>query len=644
VRIVPRRPIVPIVIALAVGATATHVRADDTKIALFDLRPVTSKGQTDLNLLQEAVRMSTTLRERLATATGAAVVEPVELKSILGPLYRVNAFACREAPRCLQRTMVKLSKQGIARVILGTYEVTGNRAQLTLHGVETRSGAFTKVELFEVVRGGEIDEADADRVLVSVADLRDAAAEPEPEPDPGGDQTDVLFPEPPPPPPPVPDRILLLGWGRSHTSAGRAPPAGDVLDPPYDQITSNNALYIATRFQRGKRFEASASGLLAWTAYDDRTAYEATVRELYVGVASETAGIRIGNQRIAWGKGDAISPNDVLNPADLRDPLLTDPELRRIPSFAARGDVESGSHALQLVLQPIFVPDRVEVFGSNWALIQPSSPEPYRGLFRVIAQLFDDSSYDQAQQLFARTELPTRPSAGGRYTFTGRNFDASLYYHFGYHRTPEVTLDPMFAGAIMSIDWRTATPSMLAPVLDLLDAGIAPFAATFRRRHHVGVDAVTTVGSIAFKLDAAFDTRRVFYQPDLLSFTAPAAQAVVSVEYQSGELGKLVLVEGIYNRIIDPLPAIGLIGYQRDTLGAAGVVRWTFFDRIEADVRAVFLVSPRTTIVQPQLAYRARSGAITVAVGASLIEGEAPSLGDYFDRNDRLYALVKYAF
>jgi len=409
-------------------------------------------------------------------------------------------------------------------------------------------------------------------------------------------------------------------------------------------VMSHNAFYLAARYQRAKSFEATASGLLEWDLFDHRTAYEASVRELYVGAFSNGFGLRVGNQRIAWGKGDAVSPNDVLNPRDLRDPVLTDTELRRIPTFAIRSDIELGSSALQLVLQPFFVPDRYDLYGSNWAVIQPTSPEAYRGLFRLLTNLFDPSLHDRVQELFAQTSLPTKPSAGARYTFTGQNLDTSLYYHYGYDSTPRTTLDPTFAMAIGSVDWTTATPSTLKPVLDLLDAGVTPFTATFHRRHHIGIDGVTTIGPFALKLDAGYDTARVFYQPDLESFISPAATGVLSLEYQSGELGKLLLLEGIYNRVVDPLPATGLIGYKRDSEGVAVLARWTVFDVIEGELRAVIAVVPRTTIVQPQLAYRARSGGLMVAVGGLWVQGEALSLGDYFGRNDCVYGLLKYSF
>jgi hypothetical protein len=650
-----------IVIALGI-AVATPAAADDLQVAVFDLRPVTSGGQTELAALREAVRLTAQLRERLAAAGGVKVIGPDELKALLGPLYRVTTFDCREEPACLQPLMAKLAKKGIKRAIVGTYEKTGNRAQLTLHGVETKTGAFTKVELFEAARDGGIDEDKATKVMASVAALKakpegkpeepkpeePKPEEPKPE-EPTGDTTDVLTTDvPPPPPPPVPDRIQVLGWGRSHTAIGQDTTTTDPIAPPYDQVESRNALYLAARYQRSKTFEATASGLLEWDMFDQtsarRTSYEAELRELYVGVFRDGFDLRIGNQRIAWGKGDAVSPNDVLNPPDLRDPIFTDTELRRIPTFAVRADIEGGANALQLVVQPFFVPARYDVYGTNWASIQPSSPVAIRGLFRLATQLFDPSLRNPFESLFAQTNLPTKPSAGVRYTYTGHKFDTSIYYHYGYNNTPQVKLDPTFGQTIAMIDWTMATAATLKPVLDLLDAGVSPYTATFLRRHHIGIDGVTTVGPFAIKLDAAYENASVFYQPDLESFVSPSAEGVLSIEYQSGEIGKTVLVEGIYQKIFDTPPMAGLIGYKQDSAGVAVLARWTAAEVIEGEVRAILAAVPRTTIVQPQIAYKARSGGLTVAIGALYISGEPLSLGDYYGRNSCGYALLKYAF
>ena len=274
----------------------------------------------------------------------------------------------------------------------------------------------------------------------------------------------------------------------------------------------------------------------------------------------------------------------------------------------------------------------------------PDSPVPIKGLFKLTSQLFDTSLHDPFNRLFSSTNRPDKPSVGARYTFTGHNFDASLYYHFGYNSTPKVNFDPNFAQQISMVDWTMATPSTLAPILQLLDQGIAPFSATFLRRHHVGLDGVTTVGSFAIKLDVAYETANVFYQPTFESFVSPVVQGVLNIEYQSGEVGKLIQLEGIYERMLDTPPPTGLIGYKRITEGVALLARWTFFDVIETELRAVYEYTPRSTVLQPQIAYRARSGGLSIGVGLLAIYGESLSLGGYFGRNDSAYALVKYAF
>ncbi|HEY3802634.1 MAG TPA: DUF1302 family protein [Kofleriaceae bacterium] len=633
------------VLAIAVCAIglviAAPARADDAKIAVFDFRPVRSNGQTDLSRLRESVKLSADLRDRLAAAAPVHVVAPDEVKRVLGGLYRVAAFDCRESPPCLQPMMRKLAAAGIARAVIGTYELAGDRVQLTLHGIDTKTGAFTKVALLDAPRGGALDDDAAANALREVAGVIEAATEPAGSG--SGDQTDELVAMPPPPPPPLPDRIQVLGWARVQTALGLAKQSTDPLDPPYDRVVSHDQIFLAARYQRSNRYAATASGLLEWNVFDTRTAFSASLRELYVGAFWDHLDVRVGNQRIPWGKGDAISPNDILNPRDLRDPLLCDPELRRIPTFAIRVDASAGSSSLQLVVEPFFVPDRYDVYGSNWAVIQPSSPVAYRGFFGLLNGLFDPTLHDDVQQLFAQTSLPTLPSAGAHYTYTGHELDASVYYQYGYSSTPRVTVNPAFASALSQVDWTTATPSTLAPVLDLLDAGVKPFTATFVRRNHVGVDGVTTVGPFALKLDAAYETRGVFYQPDFTSFTSPFVQGVASVEYQSGELGKVVLLEAIYQHIFDPLPSIGLLGYEADTAALSLLARWTFFDRIEVELRALEGVDPRTTIVQPQLAYHTHSGSWTFAVGGLAMRGQAFSLGDYYSRNEYVYGLVKYA-
>ena len=107
----------------------------------------------------------------------------------------------------------------------------------------------------------------------------------------------------------------------------------------------------------GRRFESLVSVLLSGSLLeqdarppdsfnlingDTRTAYEAIVREAQIGIFLPRFDLRIGQQRIPWGRGDAFTPNDVVNSFDLRDQFLIETEVRRLPTFALRGDLSLG--------------------------------------------------------------------------------------------------------------------------------------------------------------------------------------------------------------------------------------------------------------------------------------------------------------
>src|SRR5262249_18741263 len=121
-----------------------------------------------------------------------------------------------------------------------------------------------------------------------------------------------------------------------------------------------------------------------------RTLYEYELREAYLGFFAGPVDIRLGQQRIAWGSGEFFQPNDVINARDLRDPVLTDNELLRIPQLVARVDIDILRKArVQLVFAPFFIPDRLPFFGENWALIQPGAPALYRTALSLFANSQD---------------------------------------------------------------------------------------------------------------------------------------------------------------------------------------------------------------------------------------------------------------
>jgi hypothetical protein len=298
---------------------------------------------------------------------------------------------------------------------------------------------------------------------------------------------------------------------------------------------------------------------------------------------------------------------------------------------------------LEGVFAPVYVPDRFDVFGSNWALVQPDTLPPYRGLTGILNRAVDPSGREAVQSLFRGTQLPaadfSAPSAGARLSWTAGGFDASYYYYYGFDG-PYFQIDPRVQAALASTDFSTAGLTSLQPLLPMIDAGMKPIQVTYVRRHHLGTDLATTVGPFALRFEVGYDDPRVFIRRDLLSTTSPALQAVMAVEYQTGRRDQTLLVEAMYMRALDL--QVPLMIWDRNSVGVGGLFRWPLFAPFSVELRALIGIRPVTEVIQPQIDMTFSNW--VVSLGGLWLGGETYSFGQYFHRNREVYAKLKVSF
>jgi len=461
------------------------------------------------------------------------------------------------------------------------------------------------------------------------------------------------------------ERLRLGGWARESVEYGfydggmRGSGADDLLRVPRDRVASRTELLIRSNYQRGHWFEAAVSGSLELGTFvqssgsDDlrspgaRAKVDGELRELYLGFFWPAFDLRLGQQRVAWGRADVFSPNDVLNARDLRDPFLSEAELRTLPTPMARGDFYAGPWTFEAVVEPVFVPDRFTLYGSNWAVIQPDAPAAARGLFGLLDRRLDPSIQDQLDGVLQQTRLPDwngeGVSAAAKLGLSAEGVDWDLYYQYGYDGTPFVTLDPSLARLLGSTNFARATLADLAPILRALDQGIHPIDSEYIRRHHVGFDVALTAGPFVLRVDAAFESQRVFYRAsDFTSIKSPTMLAVTSAEYQTGDLDKTLILEIVYVRLADHL-AERLLSYDAPTsLGATALWRWPIFGDLGFSFRGIVGALPRFYMVQPAL--ELKLGDFLLRGGALAMNGEAGSYGWYLRHDTTAYLQVRYGF
>ncbi|HKO94802.1 MAG TPA: DUF1302 family protein, partial [Polyangiaceae bacterium] len=365
--------------------------------------------------------------------------------------------------------------------------------------------------------------------------------------------------------------------------------SGNVAAPVLwrDVFISRTQLALRASYLKGRHFEATISGVLGYTLHvaEEPPQYslgivpltrgdvDPQLREAYLGFFWPAVDLRIGQQRVAWGRADFTSPNDVINARDLRDPFLGETELRYLPTPVIRASVSGGAVTFEAVVSPFFVPDRFDVYGANWAALQPRSPDNFQAFVGNASTVVDSSVERDFAPLWRQTE---RPEDNGKGISAGAHLSANLsgtdlgaYYHYGYDSLPFLSATQEFIEYLDSTDFASRQASNLAPLLDLLDADIQPYRAHYIRRHHVGFDLATAIGSVTLRLDVGYDTQRVFYTTNLLSFSSPAVLGVAAFEYQTGSLDDVFIIELLGAHLADK-PTDPLLVYEQDSAAVAG--------------------------------------------------------------------------
>jgi hypothetical protein len=451
------------------------------------------------------------------------------------------------------------------------------------------------------------------------------------------------------------ERFQFSAWMRSSleaglTGAGYDPGAPDPLEVPRDRLVGRQQLHLRQRYARGRSFEAVLSGLVSHDVFaprarrPTRTRFEAELREAWLGFYAKRVDLRVGNQRVAWGHGDAFPVNDVVNARDVRDPVLIETELRHLPTFLVRADAALGSGSLQVVVAPFFRPDRYDVYGTNWSLLPIGAPPGYRGFLTALTRPGGLPPEDAGRLLLSDRGAPSADlsglEAGLRLEWTRGRLSVSHYYHYGLHGTPDFQVEAGLGQALDATDWSAVSADEVRVFAARIGASPAVRSA-WPRRHHFGLGLTTTAGPLALRLDTAYEHEGLFYDRRLNGWRSPVVQAVAAVEMSAGDPGRALLVE-LLQQWLQRAPPPGLLYADRATTALALLARHTWSERIELEMRAVVGASPGSYVLRPQVAWK--KDALALRLGLVLPGGEDRSYGDWFGRNRSAYLMLKRSF
>ena len=165
-------------------------------------------------------------------------------------------------------------------------------------------------------------------------------------------------------------------------------------------------------------------------AHDQRQEFIA--RENYLDYSAGDFDFRFGRQHIVWGEVVGLFFADVVSAKDLREFVLPDFDLIRIPQWAARAEYFKNDFHAEAVWIPVMSYDKIGKPGADFFPYPPPPPPGYGVAFENEVRPGNSVS---------------NGAYGGRMSYLKNGWDGSVFYHRSFDANPtfyrQIVADPV---------------------------------------------------------------------------------------------------------------------------------------------------------------------------------------------------------
>lgn len=337
---------------------------------------------------------------------------------------------------------------------------------------------------------------------------------------------------------------------------------------------------------------------------DDQRA-NASLRETYLDVATGNWDFRLGRQHVIWGEMIGLFFADVVSARDMREFILPDFDMLRVPQWAARAEYFHDDFHAELLWVPVATYDEIGKPGAEFYPYQPVLPgmtAQYRNEVTPTRNL-DNGNY------------------GARLNWLKNGWDISGFYYYS------MDIQPTF--------YRQVDFSASAPI------------AYFEPRH----DRISQVGSTLTKDFDSFVLKGEGVYTHGRSFTATNpmdSDGVVAQNTLDWALGlDFTLPDDarfnaqLFQRVFfdhDP----GIIPDQREN-GYSLYLNKKFGSAWEAQATYIASLNRTDWLFRPRVQWNFAKNWRMLA-GADVFNGPPLGLFGQYDNRDRVYSEVRYSF
>lgn len=392
--------------------------------------------------------------------------------------------------------------------------------------------------------------------------------------------------------------------------------AGD--DPHFQKFLTRTKLFLGgrlsprVRWQIGGHFQYNPVFDFE-TFYPNRVARDQEVDgwidETFLDIDADNWEFRIGRQHIIWGEMVGLFFADVVSPLDLRQFILPDFDLIRIPQWAVRAEYYKGDFHGELIYIPYMTTDDIGKFGAEYF------PVPVAALLPpgVQTRFLDDKDPNDPGEDFG---------FGTRASYLKNGWDMSLFYY----TSPDKTV--AFERELLAL--RSGPTVLFRPVHE--------------RIHQVGTTVSKEVGAFVVKAEGIQTFDR------LLAVTRPTdPRGLVETDELRYVIGADWAGAGGYNANFQFFQT-WFQDHDRDMLfdkvetGFSFLVRTTsWHPKVTPEILWIRSLNRNEWLLQAKVSWDfARNWRGTL--GADIFEGKPTGLFGQFDETDRVYYELRFSF
>ncbi|HVF64124.1 MAG TPA: DUF1302 family protein [Casimicrobiaceae bacterium] len=333
--------------------------------------------------------------------------------------------------------------------------------------------------------------------------------------------------------------------------------------------------------------------------------FEAMLRENYLDFLGGDVEVRLGRQHIVWGEVVGLFFADVVSARDLREFILPEFDVLRIPQWAVRAETFRNNVHAEVLWIPLPTFDEIGKPGGEFF---PAVIPPPPGLATIIegdrrpARKLENSNY------------------GVRLSTLNAGWDLSAFYYGSMDATPAF--------------YRRVVASPFPAYI---------YEPRHDRIHQVGGTLAKDFGSVVLKSEVVYTRGRRYPVARFLDEDGMAKQNaidwIVGLDFalpNDARLNLQAFQRAFLNHDSDIIP-------DKHETGVSLLLAGKLANRLEAQVMLISSVNRTDWLLRPRLVWDFERN-WRIVFGADIFEGSRFGLFGQYDNRDRVYTEVRFSF